>query len=151
MGNTVVRGIATSIRTLPVVQYSIIIDGTQDIEGKEQESVCLRYVNHDLVPHEVFIGLYAVSGTTGKEIAQVAVDVFLRLNLPMSGLRGQAYDGAANMSGKYTGAQAVLKRQHPLALYVHCGAHCLNLITQSACTASLLTRDSLLWIHGWGF
>lgn len=150
LGNTIVRDIATSIRSLPVLQYSIIIDGTQDVAGKEQESVCFRYVDHDLVPHELFIGLYAVSGTTGEEIAKVAVDVLLRLNLPMSGLRGQTYDGAANMAGKYTGAQAVLKRQQPLALYVHCGAHCLNLITQSACTASPLIRDSLQWVHELG-
>lgn len=34
----------------------------------------------------------------------MAADVLLRLNLPMSGLRGQTYDGASNMAGKYTGA-----------------------------------------------
>lgn len=64
LGNCIVRSIAQSIQLLPVLQYSLIIDGTQDVSGTEQESICLGYVDHDLVPHEVFIGLYEVPGTT---------------------------------------------------------------------------------------
>lgn len=45
------------------------------------------------------------------EIARTAVDVLLRLNLPMSCLRGQTYDGAPNISGAYLGAQAEVKKQ----------------------------------------
>jgi len=68
-------------------------------------------VDQDLVPQEVFVGLYEVLGTTGEQMAKLAIDVLLRLNIPISGLRGQTYDGAANMSGKFSGAQAVLKRE----------------------------------------
>jgi hypothetical protein len=103
MANTVIRGIAAEIRSLSIVQFSLIVDGTQDVSGAEQESVCLRYVDHDIVPHEEFIGLYRVSETTGEGIAKVATDVLLRLNLPMSGLCGQSYNGASNIAGKYTG------------------------------------------------
>ena len=53
-------------------------------------------------------------------------------------------------SGKHSGAQALIKQEQPLALYVHCGAHCTNLITQKACLASVLTRDSLDWVHQLG-
>ncbi len=134
--NTAVRSIAWSIRSLPAVQCSLIVDSTSDISGIERESVRLRYVDHELVPQLVYIGLHSVSGTTGEEIARVAVDVLLRLNLLMFGLRGQTYDGAANMSW----AQAVVKRQQLLALYVHYGAHCLNLITQSTCRARPFKR-----------
>lgn len=143
LGNNIVRDIAKSIQALPVLQYSIIIDGTQDISGVEQESICIRYVDHDLVPHEAFIGLYEVLGTTGEAIARVAKDVLLRLNIPIAGLRGQTYDGAANMAGIHSGVQAEIKRQQPLALYMHCGAHCLNLITQAACQSSPLIRDAV--------
>lgn len=99
------------------MQYSLIIDGTQDISGTEQESICLRFVDHDLVPQELFVGLYQVPGTTGVEISKAAVDVLLRLNLPVSSLRGQTYDGAANMSGKFSGVQAELKKIQPFALF----------------------------------
>jgi len=56
---------------------------------------------------EVFVGLYEVSGTTGEQMAQL-VDVLLRLNFPISRLQGQTDEGAANMAGKFNGAQAVL-------------------------------------------
>ena len=42
--------------------------------------------------------------------------------------RGQGYDGAANMSGHLSGAQAFISNKYPLAKYVHCVAHSLNLV-----------------------
>ena len=33
---------------------------------------------------------------------------------------------------------------------MHCGAHCVNLITQAGCSASPLIRDSLSWVHQLG-
>lgn len=104
MSNAIIRDIANTIRSLPLLQFSIIIDGTQDISSNEQESICLRFIDHDFVPHEQFIGLYGVSETTSQSITKIAIDVLLRLNLPLSGLRGQSYDGASNMAGKYNGA-----------------------------------------------
>uniref|UniRef100_A0A3Q3EIY1 DUF4371 domain-containing protein n=2 Tax=Kryptolebias marmoratus TaxID=37003 RepID=A0A3Q3EIY1_KRYMA len=150
MSNEIIRRIAETIRCLPVTQFALIVDGTQDISGQEQESVCLRYVDHDLNPHEEFIGMYSVTETTGQYLAKVALDVLCRLNLPLSALRGQTYDGAANMSGTYSGAQALIREKQPLALYVHCGAHCVNLVAQKACTASRVVRDSLDWVHQLG-
>lgn len=128
MSDSIVSEIAHTIRQLPVLQYAVIMDGTQDISGQEQESICLGYVDADLKPHEEFIGLYFFSETTGKSLAGVVKDVLLRLNLPMHSLRSQTYDGAANMSGNHAGAQALIKKEQPLAPYVHCGAHCANLI-----------------------
>jgi hypothetical protein len=37
-------------------------------------------------------------------------------------------DGASVMSGCYEGIAAKLKRYYPWLIYVHCAAHCLNLI-----------------------
>ena len=36
------------------------------------------------------------------------------------------------MSGKTNGAAACLSSQFPLALYVHCASHCLNLAVVSS-------------------
>lgn len=76
--------------------------------------------------------------------------MLLRLNLSLDGLWGQTYDGAANMSGKYGGAQAYLTQAQPLALFVHCGPHCVNLITQATCAASSVVCDALQWVHELG-
>ena len=117
MANYIVRGIATEIRSQPQLQYSIIIDGTQDITGTKRESTCLSYVDHDLISHEVFVGLHEVSlWTTGQNLANVAKDVLLRLNLSLDGLPGQTHDGAASMSGKYAGAQPCLTQAQPLTI-----------------------------------
>ena len=150
LSHSIIREIADNIRSLWQLQFSVIMDGTQDVSGKEQEAVCVRYVDHDLIIHEEFVGMYEVSVTTGENLAKVIMDVLLRLNLSITGLRGQAYDGAANMAGIYSGAQAIIKKHQPLAPYVHCGAHCVNLITQHACTASSVVRDSLQWAHELG-
>lgn len=150
MSTFIVREISDKIRSVPPLQFSIMMDGTRDQSGKEQQALCLRYVDHDLVAHEEFIGLYEVSLTTGENLAKVVKDVLLRLNLSITGLQGQAYDGAANMAGKYSGAQAIIQREQPLAPYVHCGARCVNLITQQACTASAVIRNSMEWVHELG-
>ena len=43
-------------------------------------------------------------------------------------IRGQCYYGASNMSGKYNGVQAQVKAVENRAVYIHCYAHCLNLV-----------------------
>lgn len=129
MSNSITRQTTTAIHSLPVLQFSLIMDGTQDISGTEQISIRLRYVNEGLEPLEDFVGLYEASSTTGEYLFKITSDVLLRLNLPFSGLRGQTYDGAANMSGHLSGTQALIQRQQPLANFVHCGPHCVNLVT----------------------
>lgn len=73
VSNTIVREIVTQeIHSLPVVQYSLRIDGTQDAAGVEQESFCPRFVDKNLQPREEFIGLCQLISTTGENIASVA-------------------------------------------------------------------------------
>ncbi|KAG7157952.1 Zinc finger MYM-type protein 1-like 5 [Homarus americanus] len=52
-------------------------------------------------------------------------------------MRGQSYDNAANMSGIYTGLQARIKAMNPLAYYVPCAGHSLNLVGTSAASSCL--------------
>ena len=40
----------------------------------------------------------------------------------------QGYDGAAVMSGCVSGVQKRIRDLVPQAIYVHCHAHCLNLV-----------------------
>ncbi|KAI4824444.1 hypothetical protein KUCAC02_012955 [Chaenocephalus aceratus] len=58
MANTIIKEIVSEITSMPVVQFVIIIDGTQDISGVEQESICVRSVDADLQPKEEFLGIY---------------------------------------------------------------------------------------------
>ena len=47
------------------------------------------------------------------------------------------------MSGRHNGTQALIKKVEPLALYVHCFAHCVNLATEAMCTESTIVRNAL--------
>ena len=54
-------------------------------------------------PVEAFMGLYSMTETTGRALAQMIEDGLIRSGLSMNNLRGQTYDGAANMAGPYNG------------------------------------------------
>ncbi|XP_041376606.1 zinc finger MYM-type protein 1-like [Gigantopelta aegis] len=127
MAHMVLRNICKNVGL-----FAVIVDGTQDIQGVEQEAICVRYIDDAYDVHEDFIGVYSVSETTGASLSNMLQDALLRLNLPITHLRAQTYDGASNMSGKYQGCQALIKKVQPLANYTHCGAHITHLICAKA-------------------
>ena len=127
--------------------FSVIVDGTQDASGTEQQSICLRYQDDDFCVHEEFVGFFEPSSTTGAALAHMISDALCRLGLPISKLRGMAFDGAANMSGKTGGAQAILRERQPAALFVHCGAHCVNLVARDCTDGSTLIRNALQTVN----
>ena len=51
-------------------------------------------------------------------------------------MRGQCYDGAR--SGARSGCSTLVRQQAPMATYVHCAAHRLNLAVVSACKIQVL-------------
>jgi hypothetical protein len=87
---------------------------------------------------EDFLKLVIVENTSGLNLSKIILHQLDDLDLNIKYLRGQGYDGGANMSGKYQSIQAqILKIQH-LALYTHCASHCLNLSISKACSVVLI-------------
>lgn len=76
-----------------------MVDETTDVSITEQVVICLKWVNENFEIQEEFVGLYEVDSTSAEKIYAAITDVFLCLNLPISKVRGQCYDGAAAMSG----------------------------------------------------
>lgn len=72
------------------------------------------------------------------------------LGLDLSICRGQTYNNASNMSGKYSGLQAQLKN-NPLMHYIPCSAHSLNLVgvnsVDNCCRGASQFFDSLQAPH----
>ena len=64
--------------------------------------------------------------------------------------RGQAYDGAANMSGYISGVAARIQRVEPSAIFVHCLAHSNNLCLKSVSRISVCVHESLDLVMGLG-
>ena len=126
LSHHVLRDIIREMTESGPTPFALIVDGSQDVSGVEQQTICVRYVTPTLDVQEEFVGFYEPPSTTGEALARMMEDAMLRLGLSMDNLRGLAFDGAANMKGQFRGAQALLRAQQPLALYVHCGAHCLK-------------------------
>ena len=101
-----------------------------DASNKEILSLVLRYVDPDiLLVREDSVGFFKCdSGITGRGLANKIIVRSLRsLNLDLSNLRGQVYDGAGNMAGCVNGTGTLVTNEYPQALYLHCASHCLNL------------------------
>jgi len=123
------------------------IKKSTDVSGLEQVSICMRYVDADLWPQEVFLGLIETCSTTGDTLASLIYDVMLCLGLPVKNLRGQCYDGAANMSERFQGVQAKIGEKQTLALYIHCSNHCLNLALQDCGKKVPVVRNTLQLVN----
>ena len=74
-------------------------------------------------------------------------DVLLRLNLPISKVRGQCYDGAATMAGCISGVATRMNADEPRAIFTHCYGHSLNLACCDTIKQSKLMHDALDTTH----
>ena len=119
--------------------FSVLADETTDVSTTEQLSICVRFVEttgSQIKLREEFLGFVAVTSTTGESIAEVILSTLEKWGLDVNLLRGQGYDGASNMSGKFRGVQAIVKSRVPSAVYLHCRAHSLNLAVVHSCDNS---------------
>lgn len=80
------------------------------------------------------MGFYRAKRTDGKTLANELKNVLISKDLNIKKLRAQCYDGASNMRGPYKGVAAIIMQEAPMAMYIHCNAHKLNLCIVSCCT-----------------
>ena len=133
LGNTVVQKIVHRVRD--ATYFTVIADEVTDSSNKEQLSLVLRYVSPDnnQIREDFVAFIECDCGITGRALANIILTFlsshgFLSSHrLDPSKLRGQAYHGAGNMSGNLSGTAAVISNDYPLALYLHCASHSLNL------------------------
>ena len=76
--------------------------------------------------------------TTGNAIRVLIINLVRDLGLTMDNCRGQSYDGAGNMAGRYVGASTLIQHQFPKAIYVHCMNHRLNLCVADTCSLAMV-------------
>ena len=117
-------------------------DETSDSSNAEQ-LICLRLVDNNLETHGDFLGLYSSSDLRADTMTNAIKDVFLRLDLPFSKLRGQCYDMAAAMAGKKSGVATQIQKLEPRALYTHCYGHALSLACNDSIKHCKLIKDTL--------
>lgn len=124
---------AKIIEELKAAKYfSIIVDSTPDISHVDQLSFIFRYVLPSGVAVERFLKLMDNPGHKGEEMFDAVLETLAIFDIEILDMRGQSYDNAANMRGIYKGLQARIQRENPLADYVPCAGHGLNIIGSNA-------------------
>ncbi|KAL4108147.1 hypothetical protein QTP88_018393 [Uroleucon formosanum] len=91
--------------------------------------------------NESFIGFVEILDQSGVGLEESIIKCITKNNLNLPKLRGQGYDGAANISGVYSGVLARLKSKHKLATYIHCAFYNLNLVLNDAMNSSTEVKN----------
>ena len=100
----------------------------------EHLAICARFVDKNKNVKEEFLTFLQLERVTGEKIAESILDFLKESNIPVENMHGQGYDGASNMSSDRVGMQARIREKAPLATYVHCNGHRLNLVISKSCT-----------------
>ena len=86
--------------------YSFSVDSTPDISHTDQLTFTVRYVHDAGIPTERFFKFEEIHSHTGLNLFNTLIDILKDFRLDLKDCRGQSYDNASNMSGKYSGVQA---------------------------------------------
>lgn len=127
MGSIVRKRICTSFHRAGY--YSLLVDETKDLSKDEQMSICIHYLDPDdpkIV--ECFLTFVVAPSLTAEHLAKYIVDTLSLFNLDLLSMVSQGYDGAAVMSVCVSDVQTHIRQLVPQAIYIHCHAHCLNLV-----------------------
>jgi hypothetical protein len=111
--------------------FSVTVDSTPDNSHTDQLTCVIRYLEND-GPVERFLTFLSNTGHKGNEMADALISFLQTVGLDISNCRGQSYDNASNMSGKYIGMQTLIRQKSPYAIFVPCSVHSLNLVGQAA-------------------
>ena len=140
LGSMVTEKILVEVSTAKF--FAIISDEVQDAAAIEQITFVLRYVHNAedvCVVNEKFVGFKEQHREmTGEAVASTILKKLKNLGLNCDFLRGQGYDGSGSMAGVRKGASSIILKQYPLAIYVHCCSHILNLSIASSCSDPLV-------------
>jgi len=81
---------------------------------------------------EEFLGFTEAVDMSGEALSKKILSNLTQWGLDLRKMRSQGHDGASSMAGKFKGVQAQISADYPLALYVHCACHVLNLALTTA-------------------
>ncbi|XP_076897485.1 uncharacterized protein LOC143550779 [Bidens hawaiensis] len=81
--------------------FGLLADESSDVSQKEQMAIVVRYVDKRGVVKESLIGVAHVNNTSSATLKEAIVSLLSNNQLSIDKVRGQGYDGASNMRGKF--------------------------------------------------
>ena len=112
----------------------VVADESCDISGKKQLSIVLRYTKGEKV-NESFTGFVEISSVSAESISAAVLAHLSRIGVDLPKLVGQ---GASTMTGHVSGSQKRIRKKYSPAIFVHCAAHCLNLVINDQSRVSIV-------------
>lgn len=117
--------------------FSIIVDECRDVSGIEWLVLIVRWVDNLGNVNERVLDFVSVPDTSANALLAAIIDSLNRHGLSIFKIRGQSFDGAANMSGRWNGLQAKIRDLCKYAFFFHCWAHKLNLVVVEVCESHI--------------
>lgn len=145
MGEKVLSEIITDIQIAKY--FSISVDSTPDVSHTDQLTVIMRYVSPEGSIQERFVKFLLINSHTGECIADAILTVLGELGINIDNCCGQCYDNASNVSGLYKGMQSRIRNINPLAQWVPCAAHTLNLVGVNTVNCCLQTDEFFTFVQ----
>ena len=129
--------------------FSLLADECTDISTlKELSIICRRAENSLAVEH--FREINPLKKADARSIYETLVDCLRTKGVQISKLIGMGFDGTNTFSGKHNGVQALLRKNSPHAVFVHCHCHLLQLACVQAANSTsgikhVYTTLTTLW------
>lgn len=129
IGTKVLNAILTEIREAKY--FSISVDSTPDVSHSDQLVFCVRYVKNG-TPIERFLQFVHINQHKAEYLTNTVVNFMSKNSINLADCRGQSYDNASNMAGKYSGLQQRILELNKFAVFLPCASHSLNLVGAAA-------------------
>ena len=120
--------------------FGIIVGSTPDTAHREQLSDVIRFVDINfeekkLSVEECFLGFIKLQGKDAASLETAIINQLEADGINFADCRSQCYDNASVMSGHSSGLQKRMSDRNPLALFINCDNHSLNLVGVNAVSA----------------
>ena len=106
-----------------------------------------RWIDDNFGIHEDFLGLHQCDRTTSSYLTKILENICISLNLDFNKIRGQAYDGANNMSGMKSGVKTQILEKVKEATFIWCYGHNINLAVKDTLKEIQLFKDTLAMVN----
>ncbi|XP_065664481.1 uncharacterized protein LOC136086134 [Hydra vulgaris] len=148
MGNNVLNEIISRIKYISKY-FSISLDSTPDEGHIDQLTLVFRYIEKD-TPVETFLVFMSNQGHKAQDMYDGLINFLNKYDLNIKNCRGQSYDNASAMCGKYNGLESKILKNNKIASWIPCAKHSLNLVGKAAaecCTAAVEFFDFLKQLY----
>lgn len=122
---------ATLCQFLQLTEFSLQVDEST-LPGNEALLLAyVRFPNDGNVRQEMLFARNLITDTKGESIFRVVKSYFEEKNIPLKHIISVATDGAPAMVGRHRGFIALLKKEIPDVIAVHCVIHRQHLVAKN--------------------